>query len=352
MNLFKKALVLSIAAAGMVTVPGFCAETVNGAGASFPEPVYRVWTYNYQKVNGTRINYQSVGSGAGINQIKSKTVDFGASDNPLKQEELEKAGLIQFPMLIGGVVVIVNVPGITPNQLKLDGETVGNIFLGNIKNWNDQAIAKLNPELQLPDLPITVVHRSDSSGTTWIFTDYLTKVSTDWKKNVGCDKSVKWPVGIGGQKNPGVCNNVKKINGSIGYVEYTYAVESRLSTTLLKNRAGNFVKPEISAFQAAGANADWQNAPALYMELNDQPGKDSWPITGATFILIYKNQPDKAKAEAMLKYFKWCFTEGGQSATNLKYVPIPENVFSLIKSVWDKSVAADGKPVNYKSEEK
>lgn len=348
MNLFKKGLVLSLVAASAAT--GFCAETINGAGASFPEPVYRVWTYNYQKASGTRINYQSVGSGAGINQIKSKTVDFGASDNPLKLEELEKAGLMQFPMLMGGVVVIVNVPGIANNQLKLDGETLANIFLGNIKSWNDNAIAKLNPDAQLPELPITVVHRSDGSGTTWIFTDYLTKASANWKKEVGCDKSVKWPVGIGGQKNPGVCTNVKKVNGSIGYVEYTYAVESKIPTVMLRNRSGNFVKPEISAFQAAGANADWRNAPAFYMELNDQPGKDSWPITGATFILIYKNQPDKAKAEAMLKYFKWCFTEGAQSATNLKYVPIPENVFNLIKSAWDKSVTADGKPVDYKSE--
>jgi phosphate transport system substrate-binding protein len=349
MNLFKKGLVLSIAAASAIT--GFCAETINGAGASFPEPVYRVWTYNYQKASGTRINYQSVGSGAGINQIKSKTVDFGASDNPLKLEELEKSGLTQFPMLMGGVVVIVNVPGIANNQLKLDGETLANIFLGNIKNWNDNAIAKLNTDAQLPELPITVVHRSDGSGTTWIFTDYLTKVSANWKKDVGCEKSVKWPVGIGGQKNPGVCTNVKKVNGSIGYVEYTYAVESKIPTAMLKNRDGNFVKPEISAFQAAGANADWQNAPAFYMELNDQPGKNSWPITGATFILIYKNQQNKAKAEAMLKYFKWCFTEGSQSATNLKYVPIPENVFNLIKSAWDKSVTADGKPVDYKSGE-
>ena len=349
MNLFKKGLVLSIAAASAIT--GFCAETINGAGASFPEPVYRVWTYNYQKASGTRINYQSVGSGAGINQIKSKTVDFGASDNPLKLEELEKSGLTQFPMLMGGVVVIVNVPGIANNQLKLDGETLANIFLGNIKNWNDNAIAKLNTDAQLPELPITVVHRSDGSGTTWIFTDYLTKVSANWKKDVGCEKSVKWPVGIGGQKNPGVCTNVKKVNGAIGYVEYTYAVESKIPTAMLKNRDGNFVKPEISAFQAAGANADWQNAPAFYMELNDQPGKNSWPITGATFILIYKNQQNKAKAEAMLKYFKWCFTEGSQSATNLKYVPIPENVFNLIKSAWDKSVTADGKPVDYKSGE-
>ena len=349
MNWFKKTAVLSVTAG--LAVSGFCAETINGAGASFPEPVYRVWTYNYQKASGTRINYQSVGSGAGINQIKSKTVDFGATDNPLKQEELDKDGLLQFPMLMGGVVVIVNVPGITTNQLKLDGETVANIFLGNIKKWNDKAIADLNPGVKLPDIKINVVHRSDSSGTTWIFTDYLAKVSAEWKKDVGCDKSVKWPVGIGGQKNPGVCNNVKNIEGAIGYVEYTYALETKIPTIMLKNRDGNFVKPEISTFQAAGANADWKNAQAFYMELNDQPGKDSWPITGATFILIYKNQGNKAKAEAMLKYFKWCFTEGAQSATNLKYVPIPENVFNLVKSAWDKSVVADGKPVNYKSEE-
>jgi phosphate transport system substrate-binding protein len=322
-------------------------QIINGAGASFPEPVYRIWTYNYQKVAGVRVNYQSVGSGAGINQIKSKTVDFGASDNPLKLEELDKNGLIQFPMLMGGVVVAANLPGVANNQLKLDGETLAAIFMGDIKSWNDDAIEALNPGVTMPRIPITVVHRSDSSGTTWIFTDYLAKVSAKWKKNVGADKSVSWPVGIGGQKNPGVSANIQKVKGAIGYVEYTYALEAKLPTIALKNREGEFVNPEISSFQAAAANADWQNAPGMYMELTNQPGKGSWPITGVTYIIIYKDQSNLKKAEAMLKYFNWCFVEGGNAATKLQYVPVPENVVKMIKTSWSSSVKSAGNNVKF-----
>lgn len=337
---------LGIAALGFAGAQA-AEQTINGAGASFPEPVYRIWTYNYQKVSGVRVNYQSVGSGAGINQIKSKTVDFGASDNPLKLEELDKNGLIQFPMLMGGVVVAANLPGIENNQLKLDGETLAAIFMGDIKSWNDDAIEALNPGVALPRIPITVVHRSDSSGTTWIFTDYLAKTSAKWKKNVGADKSVNWPVGIGGQKNPGVSANIQKVKGAIGYVEYTYALEAKLPTIAMKNREGEFVKPEISSFQAAAANADWQNAPGMYMELTNQPGKASWPITGVTYIIIYKDQSSPEKAEAMLKYFNWCFVEGGNAATKLQYVPVPENVVKMIKTSWNSSVKSAGNNVKF-----
>jgi phosphate transport system substrate-binding protein len=319
-------------------------QTINGAGASFPEPVYRIWNYKYHQVSGVRINYQSVGSGAGINQIKSKTVDFGASDNPLKKEELEKHGLMQFPMLMGGVVVAVNLPGIENNQLKLDNETLIKIFMGEIKLWSDDAIGTLNPGITLPHLPITVVFRSDSSGTTWIFTDFLSKISEKWAKSVGADKSVNWPVGIGGQKNPGVCSNVKKIKGAIGYVEYTYALESKLPTVALKNRAGEFVNPDIKSFQTAAANADWQNAPGMYMELTNQPGSGAWPITGVSYILIHKNQVNSEKCAAMVKYFNWCLVEGAETAKGLQYVPMTENVVKLITAALDKEIKiTDGK---------
>ncbi|MFA7231940.1 MAG: phosphate ABC transporter substrate-binding protein PstS, partial [Victivallaceae bacterium] len=263
----NKLLIAGMAAA-VVGISGASAQemTLNGAGASFPAPLYRVWTYNYQKAAGVRINYQSVGSGAGINQIKAKTVDFGASDEPLKKEELDQAGLVQFPMAMGGVVVIVNLPGVENNQLKLDAKTLSEIFLGKITKWNDEAILKLNPGLTIPVLPITTVHRADGSGTTWIFTDYLAKVSDEWKSKVGCGKAVKWPVGLAGPKNPGVCNNVRKVSGSIGYVEYAYALEAKFPTVQLQNRDGKFVAPEIKAFQAAGMNADWANAPGFFME--------------------------------------------------------------------------------------
>ncbi|MCP3965998.1 MAG: phosphate ABC transporter substrate-binding protein PstS [Lentisphaerae bacterium] len=339
----KKMLIAAAAIA--VTGIDASAVTLNGAGASFPAPVYRVWTYNYKRTAGARVNYQSVGSGAGINQIRAKTVDFGASDKPLKKAELDKYGLVQFPMLMGGVVVVVNIPGVKTDQLKLDGKTLADIFLGKIRKWNDPAITKLNPNLNIPAMPITVVHRSDSSGTTWIFTNYLTKVSDDWSKTVGNGKAVKWPVGIGGQKNPGVCNNVFKVRGSIGYVEYTYAFESKLATASLKNKAGNFVKPNLNAFQAAGASADWKNAPGYYMVLTDQTGKDSWPITGVTYILIYKVQKEMAKAKTMLKYFNWCYTQGASTAAKMHYVPIPKNVVGMVSEMWNKEVKYNGQMI-------
>lgn len=318
------------------------AATINGAGASFPAPVYRIWTYSYKKASGTKVNYQSVGSGAGIRQIEAKTVDFGASDKPLKSAELDKYGLVQFPMLMGGVVVVVNVPGIHNNQLKLDGKTLADIFLGKITKWNDPAILKLNTGVTIPAMPITVVHRSDGSGTTWIFTNYLSKVSSDWQAKVGNGKAVKWPVGIGGQKNPGVSNNVKRVKGSIGYVEYTYALEVKLPMTMLKNKAGKFVKPSIKNFQAAGANADWNNAPGYYMVLTYQPGDASWPITGVTYILVYKAQQNAAKAKAMLDYFYWCYTQGATAASRMSYVPIPGKIVNMVKGMWKQNIKANG----------
>lgn len=343
----KKMLKSAVTALITVSALASLAETINGAGASFPAPVYRVWTYNYKQASKVKVNYQSVGSGAGINQIKSQTVDFGASDKPLKKSVLDKFGLMQFPMLMGGVVVVINVPGIKDNQLKLDGETLADIFSGKIRKWNDPRLKKMNPKVNLPDLPVTVVHRSDGSGTTWIFTNYLCKVSSNWKKTIGNGKSVKWPVGIGGQKNPGVGNNVKRINGSIGYIEYTYAVESKLASVQLKNKAGKFIKANIKSFQAAGANADWKNAPGYYMVLTDQPGNASWPITGVTYILIYKKQTDMAKAKSMLKYFEWCYKQGAAVATRLQYVPIPKSVVSMVEKAWENEVNVDGKAVKY-----
>ena len=309
---------------------------INGAGASFPAPVYRVWTYSYRKATGTRVNYQSVGSGAGIRQIKARTVDFGGSDKPLKKADQDKAKLIQFPMLMGGVVVVANIPGVKDCQLKLSSKVLGDIFLGKIKKWNDPQVRADNPGMNLPNMNITVVHRSDGSGTTWIFTNYLSKISKAWSSKVGCGKAVKWPCGLGGQKNPGVANNVKRVNGAIGYVEYTYATSAKIPMIQLRNKSGNFVKPDMKSFQAAGANADWDNAPGFYMVLTDQPGKDSWPITGVTYILIH-NDIKMSKVEAMIRYFKWCYTEGATSATKLGYVPIPDNVVAKVKGLWKKT---------------
>ncbi len=333
MNLLRKlalcALLPAVAAVGAEV-------TVNGAGASFPAPVYRVWTYNYAQEFGDKyeINYQSSGSGAGINQVKDGTVDFGGTDNPLTVEELEKFDLFQFPMLTGGVVVIVNVRGVKDGALKLDQPTLAAIFLGKITRWNDQAIQKLNPELKLPNLKITVVRRSDSSGTSFIFTNYLSKISPEWNEQVGCGPAVNWPVGIGGQKNPGVCNNVARINGAIGYTEYTYAVEARLTMVALKNHSGNFIRPSADAFAASGANADWKNAPGFYMVLTDQPGEQSWPITGLTYILIPRKSSDAAKREVMMRYFEWCYTTGAASAAKLNYVPLADNVVQLVRDAW------------------
>ncbi|MBE6435987.1 MAG: phosphate ABC transporter substrate-binding protein PstS [Akkermansiaceae bacterium] len=304
---------------------------ITGAGASFPAPVYRQWTYSYSEQNpGIQITYQSVGSGAGLNQIKSGTVDFAGTDSPLTLQQQEESGLVQFPMLTGGVVVIVNVPGVKDSQLLLSKEVLADIYLGKIRFWNDPAIKALNPGLRLPKLKITVVHRSDSSGTSFIFTNYLSKVSPAWKSQVGQGASVKWPVGIGGQKNPGVCNTVSKVRGSIGYTEYTYAVEAKLACACLENAAGNYVAPSQDSFSAAAACADWKNAPGFYMELTNVPGAKSWPITGVTYILLRKDTPDNVK-KTLRDYFMWCYTDGAATAKKLNYVALPPDVVKLVE---------------------
>ena len=312
--------------------------TINGAGASFPAPVYRKWLYLHKQETGTTINYQSVGSGAGIRQISAKTVDFGASDAPLTLEDLNKKGMIQFPMLMGGIVPVVNIPGIKPGELVLSPTVIADIFLGKIKNWSNEQIAQLNPSLKLPSKKITIVHRSDGSGTSWIFTNYLSKVSQEWADGPGCGKAIRWPVGIGGQKNPGVANNVMKVKGAIGYVEYTYASEANMSYVALINKDGKTVQPRIETFQAAGANADWNNAPGFYMVLTDQVGEQSWPITGVTYILVYKDQPNMAKKTAMFEYFNWCYTKGSITAAEMNYVGIPASVVRAVKSKWQSEI--------------
>ena len=312
------------------------AETINGAGASFPAPVYAAWTYTYNKVNPAKdhFNYQSVGSGAGVSQLKAGTVDFAGSDDPVKESDLQKYGLLQFPMLIGGIVPVVNLPGIKSGELKLDGPTLASIFLGEIKKWNDPAIVKLNPGLRLPNQRITVVRRSDGSGTTWIFTNYLCKVSEKWAKGPGNAKDVKWFRGtLGAKGNPGVANNVAKTCGSIGYVEYAYAREAGLSTIRLKNADGAFPRPSAETFAAAAAGADWKNAPNFRVELNNLKGADTWPITGVTYIVLRKDLNQKT-AGKLFGYFNWCFSDGRKQASAMHYVPLPDEVVSLVRNSW------------------
>jgi phosphate transport system substrate-binding protein len=322
--------------------PSAHAQKLSGAGATFPYPLYSQWAFRYNQITKLEINYQSIGSGGGIQQIKAGTVDFGASDAPLSKEELDKSGLIQFPMIIGGVVPVVNLPGIKPGQVKLSPETLAGIYLGKIKMWNDPAIRAINPGLALPNRAIAVVHRADGSGTTWIFTNYLDKVSTEWKSKVGTDKAVSWPVGVAGKGNEGVAAYVQRIAGSIGYVEYAYALVNKMNYTLLLNSLGEFAAPAIESFQAAAANADWKNAPGFYMVLTNQPGKDTWPITGASFILLYKEQKNAANAKALLGFFDWCFRHGDNEARKLNYVPLPQMLFGLVEEQWAKEIKSGG----------
>jgi phosphate transport system substrate-binding protein len=310
------------------------AKTITGAGATFPYPVYSQWANQYNKVTGVELNYQSIGSGGGIAQIKAKTVDFGASDAPLTKAELDEVGLFQFPMIMGGVVPVVHISGVNPGQLKLTPALLADIYLGKIKNWSDPALKKANPGVNLPNKGITVVHRSDGSGTTWIYTNYLDKVSSEWHQKVGTDKAVQWPTGVGGKGNEGVAGYVQRINGSIGYVEYAYAIQNKMTYAQLQNKAGNFVSPTIPTFMAAASNADWQHAPGLYMVLTDQPGKDSWPITGASYILVYKHPSDPGKVKDVLKFFDWSYHNGQDAAEKLAYVPIPQNVVQMVEGLW------------------
>lgn len=322
------------------------AAEITGAGATFPYPVYAKWAESYKKAAGHSVNYQSIGSGGGIKQIKAKTVDFGASDMPLSQADLEQGGLIQFPAIMGGVVPVVNIPNIAPGQLKMTPEVLAAIYLGKVTKWNAPEIAAINPGLNLPDLNITVVRRSDGSGTTFLWTDYLSKTSEDFKKIVGSGTAVKWPAGVGGKGNEGVAANVQRLKGSIGYVEYVYAKRNNMAHTQLRNRDGVFVQPDDQSFKAAAEGADWAKTPGMGVVLTNQAGKNSWPITGASFILMHKTQQNAAKAQEVLKFFDWSFKNGEAMATELEYVSMPAPVVKQVQELWKSQVQdASGKPV-------
>jgi phosphate transport system substrate-binding protein len=335
---------LAIAATAAICF-GVQAAEINGAGATFPYPIYAKWAEAYAAKTGLKMNYQSIGSGGGIKQIAAKTVDFGASDMPLKPAELEKHGLAQFPMIMGGVVPVVNLPGVQPGQLKLNGKILADIYLGKITKWNDPAIASLNSGLKLPDQAIAPVYRSDGSGTTFIFTHYLSDVSPEWKDKVGENTSVQFPTGIGGKGNEGVSAMASRTAGAIGYVEYAYIKQNKLTYALLQNKDGQFVTPDIKSFQAAAANADWANTKDFYLLLTNQPGKDSWPITGASFILMHKQQSKADVAREVSNFFDWAYHNGQQLAEQLDYVPMPENVVKLVEQSWQQIKGPDGKPV-------
>ena len=314
------------------------AADLTGAGATFPYPIYSKWAEAYKASTGIGLNYQSIGSGGGIRQIKAKTVDFGASDMPLKPEELDKEGLVQFPAIIGGVVPVFNLDGVQPGQLKLTSDVIANIHLGKITKWNDKAIADLNPGVNLPAINITVIHRADGSGTTFIWTNYLSKVNAEFQKAIGEGTAVKWPVGVGGKGNEGVAANVQRVKGAFGYVEYAFAKKNKIAYAQLKNRDGNFVQPDDSTFKAAAANADWANAPGMYLLLTDQKGKDAWPATGASFILMHKQQTDALTGRAILKFFDWSYKNGAKMSEELEYVHLPQSVIKLVQDNWKKDL--------------
>jgi phosphate transport system substrate-binding protein len=330
--------VKAIVAAGLVAVatPSFAAD-ITGAGSTFIFPVLSKWADAYKKETGTGVNYQSIGSGAGIKQVEASTVTFGATDKPLKTDQLEKDGLAQWPMIMGAIVPVVNVEGIKPGELVLDGPTLAEIFLGKITKWDDAAIKKLNPNAKLPSDAIAVVHRADGSGTTFNFTDYLSKVSPDWKSKVGSDTAVEWPVGVGAKGNEGVAGNVAQAKNSIGYVEYAYAKQNKLTYTALVNKGGKTVQPTNEAFVAAASNADWASAPGYFLILTDQPGDKSWPIVASTFVLMHKAGDKAASAEA-IKFFKFAFEKGGKAAEDLDYVPMPDSVVKLIEKTWSADI--------------
>ena len=322
------------------------AQEMTGAGATFPAPLYSKWADAYNKATGARLNYQSVGSGAGLNQIRAKTVDFGASDMPLKDEQLAKDSLVQFPTVIGGVVPVVNIAGIKPGQIKLTGELLGDIYLGKVTKWNDPALVALNPGVPLPDAAIAVVRRADGSGTSFLFTNYLSKVNAEWKAKVGEGTAVNWPTGAGGKGNEGVAAYVSRLPNAIGYVEYAYVKQNKMTYTLLKNKDGNFATPDDLNFKAAAANADW--AKTFYQVLTDQAGKDSWPLTGATFIMMQKTQEKPVNASNTLKFFEWAYDNGDKMAEDLEYVPLPAPVKAMVRSQWADIKDAAGKAVAYK----
>jgi phosphate transport system substrate-binding protein len=315
------------------------AGDISGAGATFPFPIYAKWADAYKTATGNGLNYQSIGSGAGIKQIKAKTVTFGATDAPLKPKDLDEAGLEQFPMVMGGIVLVVNLDGIKSGDLVIDGPTLAQIYLGAITKWNDPAIKKLNAKVDLPDLAIAAVHRADGSGTTFNFTNYLDKVSPDWDAKIGVSTSVEWPSGIGAKGNDGVANNVAGTKGAIGYVEYAYAKQNKLTYANMVNAAGKTVAPTVEAFQAAAANADWSKAPGFYLILSNQPGEQSWPMTAATFILMYKKPVDVTASNEALKFFTYCYDKGADQAKALDYIPMPDAVIAQVKKAWATDIA-------------
>jgi phosphate transport system substrate-binding protein len=342
MKILKRLLILG-AAAGLSM--GASAADISGAGATFPYPIYAKWADAYKKQTGVGLNYQSIGSGGGIKQIKAKTVTFGASDMPLKPEDLKSSGLIQFPMIIGGVVPVVNVKGIGPGQLHLDGVIIAGIYMGDIKQWNDPAIKKLNPKLNLPSTAIAPVYRSDGSGTNFLFSEYLSKASSKFQSSIGANTSVQWPVGIGAKGNEGVANMTTQTDGAIGYVEYAFAKQNKMSYTLLTNKAGAAVAPSAESFQAAAANADWAGSDSYDLILTDQAGAKSWPITGASFILVYKQPEDAASVNAALKFFAWAYKDGAGMAGELDYVPLPSALIAQVQKTWTSQVSSGGRPV-------
>jgi phosphate transport system substrate-binding protein len=344
MKLMKPLVVAGMLAATS-TLTALAAD-ISGAGATFPYPIYAKWADAYKKVTGVGLNYQSIGSGGGIKQILAKTVVFGATDMPLKAEQLQKDGLVQFPTVMGGVVPAVNLEGIKPGELTLDGPTLARIFLGEVKTWNDPAIQTLNANVKLPSQPIVVVHRSDGSGTTFLFADYLSKVSADWKSKVGASTAVQWPTGLGAKGNEGVANNVMQTKGAIGYVEYAYAKQNKLAHAKMLNKDGKAVEPTAESFMAAAANADWEGTPGFAVVLTNEAGAGSWPIAGATFILMHKQPQDPAAAAAALKFFSWAYDKGKPMAIELDYVPMPAKVVQSIRKVWSTDIKdPSGKPL-------
>jgi phosphate transport system substrate-binding protein len=343
MKIFHRIAIAAAACLGLAA--GTAAADISGAGATFPYPIYAKWADAYKKLTGLGLNYQSIGSGGGIKQIKAKTVTFGASDMPLKPEDLKAAGLLQFPMIIGGVVPVVNVKGVGPGQLHLDGATIAAIYLGDITRWDDPKIKRLNPKLALPGTAIAPVYRSDGSGTNFLFSDYLSKASPKFATTIGANSSVQWPLGIGAKGNEGVANMTTQTDGAIGYVEYAYAKQNKMSFALLTNKSGGVVSPSADSFQAAAANADWSKADSYYLILTDQPGAKSWPITGASFILVYRQPADGAPVAAALKFFDWAYRDGGAMASELDYVPLPASLISQVKKTWRTEISVGGRPV-------
>jgi phosphate transport system substrate-binding protein len=342
MRFTKKLLTGLATATAVISFSASAQQTITGAGATFPFPIYAKWADEYKKATNVSMNYQSIGSGGGIKQIQAKTVDFGATDMPMKAEDLAKDGLIQFPAIIGGVVPVTNMDSVKPGEMKLTGPVLADIYLGKIKTWNDKAITDLNPGLKL-DGPITVVRRSDGSGTTFLFVDYLSKVSPEWKTKVGVGTAVSWPEGVGGKGNEGVAQYVQRIKGSIGYVEYAYAKKNKLDHIQMKNRDGLFVQPEDTSFAAASAGADWKGTPGMGVILTDQAGAKSWPMTGASFILMHKQQTKTETGKEVIKFFEWALKNGQKSASELDYVPLPATTVSLIQAEWKKVTDASGK---------